>query len=297
VQRRSLLVLAIALIGILTIGLIAGTVNSTTVSESEEGDVQESAGEGEKSQPLDDSWGFWNPPGFLAVLYQPLLVLGIVGGIAYAAKARRPLLAVVLAGAVLLYLVFALNAEPDLAFSQQNNATAPVDNDTSGGGSGSESTEESPTSILWAVAPLLAVLLLVVGLAFASSSSEDEETSQAVPAEPESDTDAEEIANIAGRTATRIEESEKDTLENEVYQAWREMTGLLPVATPETTTPREFVDASTNAGIARSDAEELTELFEDVRYGGYTATEEMEARATNVLRSIEDTYETGSSAE
>ncbi|PSQ15665.1 hypothetical protein BRD00_13465 [Halobacteriales archaeon QS_8_69_26] len=100
------------------------------------------------------------------------------------------------------------------------------------------------------------------------------------------------VGRAAGRAADRIEESED--LENEVYRAWVEMTRHLDVEHPESSTPAEFARAATEAGMDEEDVEELTWLFEEVRYGGRTATEERESRAIEALRRIESTYAGGS---
>jgi hypothetical protein len=79
-------------------------------------------------------------------------------------------------------------------------------------------------------------------------------------------------------------------VENEVYLAWREMTGHLDVPRPETSTPAEFATAAEAVGMNDAHVEELTELFREVRYGGAAPTEDREQRALAALRDIESTY-------
>jgi hypothetical protein len=97
------------------------------------------------------------------------------------------------------------------------------------------------------------------------------------------------LGRVAGRAADRIEEGGTD-VENEVYRAWREMTRPLDVERPESSTPAEFATAATDAGVSRDDVDELTELFEQVRYGGYDPDAERESRAVDALRRIETQY-------
>jgi hypothetical protein len=68
------------------------------------------------------------------------------------------------------------------------------------------------------------------------------------------------------------------------------MTAQLDVEGPESTTPREFQAAAVEAGMGPEDVRELTHLFEDVRYGGYSPTADREQRALAVLRRIEEKY-------
>lgn len=96
------------------------------------------------------------------------------------------------------------------------------------------------------------------------------------------------VGRAAGRAADRIETS--DDIGNEVYRAWVEMTELLDVAAPESTTPGQFAAAAVEAGLDRGDVNELTRLFEDVRYGGRPVTPIEEHRAIAVLRRIESGY-------
>lgn len=103
---------------------------------------------------------------------------------------------------------------------------------------------------------------------------------------PEPDVAA--VGRAAGRAADRIE-ADVD-VENAVFRAWREMTGGLDVANPDSSTPAEFAAAAVDAGMDREDVAELTGLFEAVRYGGLDADADRERRAVAALRNIERTY-------
>lgn len=102
------------------------------------------------------------------------------------------------------------------------------------------------------------------------------------------DSAAEEIGAAAGKLADEIEDGASAS--NGVYDAWVEMTDILDIDDPETSTPQEFADAGLAAGIKRRDVEELTDLFEEVRYGTTIATQERETQALEALRRIERTY-------
>lgn len=96
------------------------------------------------------------------------------------------------------------------------------------------------------------------------------------------------VGRAAGRAANRIErDAEAD---NAVYHAWREMTQYLDVPHPNASTPDEFATAAIQAGMAREDVEELTRLFEAVRYGGVAPTVDRERRAIAAFRRIETEY-------
>ncbi|WP_241692902.1 DUF4129 domain-containing protein [Haloarcula limicola] len=97
-----------------------------------------------------------------------------------------------------------------------------------------------------------------------------------------------EVAAVAGHAADRIADDAPP--DNAVYQAWREMTDALDVPDPETSTPGEFQAAAVDAGMDSEDVAVLTDLFETVRYGDQTATEERERRAQQALRNVERTY-------
>jgi hypothetical protein len=99
--------------------------------------------------------------------------------------------------------------------------------------------------------------------------------------------DLEAVGEAAGAAADRIETQADVT--NEVYRAWAEMTRHLDIPHPDTTAPDEFAEAAVEAGMAAEDVETLTELFQDVRYGGADPDARAE-EAVAALRRIERTY-------
>lgn len=74
--------------------------------------------------------------------------------------------------------------------------------------------------------------------------------------------------------------------DNEVVRAWRSLAAVLPVSRPASSTPREFAAAATDAGVDDGDVEELTALFEAVRYGDRPADDERARRAVAALERI-----------
>jgi hypothetical protein len=173
---------------------------------------------------------------------------------------------------------------------------------SSGGGGGFGGNADAITQpdlpvvlfvVLGAVAAIVVVGYAMTGDDDATAADDDaagdEEADELAPER----TDVGEVGRIAGEAADRIEDTATDAFENEVYRAWAEMTRPLEVAHPGSSTPREFADAAAAAGMAREDVDRLTDLFDEVRYGGEPATEEREAEAVAILRRIEDAYASG----
>jgi hypothetical protein len=165
----------------------------------------------------------------------------------------------------------------------------------SSGGSGLSDAVGALTSSQLAAAVLLAALALAALGALltylVSGDDETEEESWTVPERdpaPDVEYDLDAIGDAAGRAADRLDAP--DDMTNEIYHAWLEMTRHLAVDRPRSSTPTEFADAAVDAGMAREDVRELTDLFELVRYGGEDPTPERVDRARDALRRIERTY-------
>lgn len=101
-------------------------------------------------------------------------------------------------------------------------------------------------------------------------------------------TDVSDLAAAAGAAADRLERHNAD-VNNEVYRAWWEMTRLLDVTNPGSSTPGEFAEAAIDLGISEDDIANLTRLFEEVRYGDRDP-EGREERAIEAFRNIEEEY-------
>lgn len=158
-----------------------------------------------------------------------------------------------------------------------------------GGGLGSGLQQPTPAPDVPPEFMLGFFALLFVGVAaavYVSSGSREVEPDAAE--ETVADADVEDIAAAAAEAAERLEERNAD-VDNEVYRAWWEMTQLLDVASPGTTTPGEFADAAVELGIDAAFVDPLTTLFEEVRYG-HADPESREDRALEVFRAIEDEY-------
>jgi hypothetical protein len=100
--------------------------------------------------------------------------------------------------------------------------------------------------------------------------------------------DVADLAAAAGEAAERLQEHDAD-VDNEVYRAWWEMTSLLNVPKPDSATPGEFAEAAIEAGLDESHVDDLTTLFEEVRYGRRDP-ESREERAIAVFQDIEAEY-------
>lgn len=143
----------------------------------------------------------------------------------------------------------------------------------------------TPTLLTGAVVVILLFALLASVLRFRDG--EDPSTPS------ELDHDAEEppvrtVGRVAGDAADDIEEDV--SLENAVYRAWAGMASALDVDHPETSTPAEFAEAARDAGLDPGDVDELTALFEEVRYGTAAPTPDRERQAVASLRRLERQY-------
>jgi hypothetical protein len=105
---------------------------------------------------------------------------------------------------------------------------------------------------------------------------------------PVTDPDVAAVARAAGRAADRI--AGDAAVDNEVFRAWAAMTDALDLESPETVTPAAFEAAAVDAGMTPDDVAELRRLFEEVRYGGQSPSDERERQAVSALRRIEDEY-------
>ncbi|PSQ43802.1 hypothetical protein BRD17_05490 [Halobacteriales archaeon SW_7_68_16] len=214
--------------------------------------------------------------GCLSVTPSPPVTVGVVAafllGIGIAIRRTDPRTVALSVGAVLPIVVLI----GGLLF-----AGCPADD----GGSGWEGGSLGPGSGsgTFSTPSTLIAVVLAAGLVIAVAALGLDDGEGNPPPEPTGGPDA--VADAAGRAVDRIEGGQAVT--NEVYRAWREMAASLAVDRAAATSPAEFADAAVGAGFDPAAVEELTALFESVRYGDAAATDERERRAIDALRRIE----------
>lgn len=177
------------------------------------------------------------------------------------------------------------SAGSSLSGNLTTNESGETGNATANGSTPVETTLD-PAQLEWLLPFLLAIgFLLVVTVA---AREWDEAETERPPSEPALEPSTVAIGREAGRAADRLEASAD--VDNEVYRAWAEMTAHVDLDGPETATPGEFAAAAVEAGMDRDHVEELTHLFEAVRYGSERPTADRESRAVAVLRRIQAAY-------
>ncbi|WP_224332627.1 DUF4129 domain-containing protein [Haloprofundus halobius] len=310
-QRETALRIGLAALAVCALALAAATLDSAVVSDdggsfglgtSDSGAIggdDEQApenpplgGEGDGNGPLLSFCVPW--------LTQWWVVPAIVGAfVAMNAVARYRTgsyllgLAFTVSFGSLVFILYVLltscaTSQSSFGFSTSdgtNNSSLLSGASGSSGLTGTGETFTTPSLLLLAV--LGFVLVGAVFLLFVST-GDDDELVDGADTDDDPTPDIAALGQAAGRAADRIE-ADADT-DNEVYRAWTEMTGLLDVDNPRTSTPEEFAAAAENAGMAHEDVRELTDLFEYVRYGDGAVTADREERAVAALRRIESTY-------
>lgn len=320
-NRRTFGVAVVAVCCVGAIVFAAGTLTQTTSSGAE---ADQAAPEADDSIDATDSPMDTNleggetrqkPPVQTERCEQsipPLLLLGLIGlvmgvtGFMYHRYNRMVALTSffvvgVLVATVVPFLV-TCPSQPVPA-DKQNGSPDVVENQTASGGGGDgtgggeqgEQRQQLPSVLLLLLGVVGVAMVVVAGVwvVRGGDGDEDEELVEAAAADEEVEepepANVEAVAAAAGRAADRIEE--QSAVDNEIYRAWVEMTGHLPVDHPETSTPREFERAASDAGFDAAAVGELTDLFESVRYGSEAATAEREERAVEALRRLEDQFE------
>lgn len=311
-DRDTVRPVALALLAVVAIGLAAATLDSAVVTDSSGGfgfgapDSEVGSETGAEPSfelgdsgnatgglpmnlpcyPVLDTW--WAIAAILgafglgaAVAYRRLGGLGVI---AYVGPVGIPLLFV---HAILTACSPPVGEIRESLFEQGNVSVLP-EGGSGAPGSGTGTTLTDPSVLL--MVGLGIALVAAVALLFVSSSGDDPDADEPVP-EPDPTADVAAVGRAAGDAADRIEST--TDVDNEVYRAWREMTDHLDVRNPESSTPSEFAAAAVEAGLDREDVSELTSLFEAVRYGGESPTEERERRAIEALRRIEREYAEG----
>jgi len=312
VKRDTLLAVVLALLAVVALGVAAATLDSAVSL----GGGGFGGGEGDAPSAGDESGDPGlspSPGGELSLATQPvcyeflreppalMLLSGVLLAIAAIAyrDTRSPLAAFAAAGAVglpvgLLWAALATcgtgstESEFDIGVAGLDEGILPEGAAGGGGAGGGEGAASAP-ELLFALVVVVALVASVGVLLLAGGDDEATRGSTAAvgddPEEPEADLAA--VGRTAGRAADRIEASDAD---NEVYRAWRDMTRVLDVDRPASSTPAEFAAAAVAAGVDEEPVEALTGAFERVRYGGEDATDDRERRAVEALRRIEERH-------
>lgn len=312
-DRERALPLALALLAVVSLAFAAATIDTAVVTDGATGAGGSDEGFGnERRQSGNLTWSS-APAGeegrtipfspCAPFLREPPVLVGagvlLVGLFAAAYRSTRSAFAstVVVGGVAIPFaLVWAAVAfcGPNPSAGSEDVTDEGIPNGSWGPVGGSGGVAETGRDALASPTLLLVLLTVVavgvVAVALAATGRDDGGDDEAVAApEPPEDDAAGEIGRVAGIAADRIDDEAVDPA-NEVYRAWREMTDSLDVASPETTTPREFQRAAVDAGMADDDVDALTSLFEAVRYGDREATDATERRAVETLRRIESSY-------
>lgn len=292
----------IAGLAVLAVAFAAATLNSTVTPESSApgGSAgSDEGGSGGLSPPPQSE----SPPGetvtlpYLSELLTVLAAIVLLALIVYVIRYRRDTLGLVLGSIALVGLLFVVGqflswpivSPPDPPAMEPGSGPFSGGDGGGGGDAGSDTIQPSPPSVL----VLLAFGLVLLGGLVAALGSTDDDSDDSLTDTGDDPTTAAAVGRAAGRAADRLKQA--GSVDNEVYRAWREMTDLLDVEDPATSTPREFAGAAVEAGLDREDVDELTRLFEDVRYGDLQPTADHEQRAATVFRRIEDQYTEGDS--
>jgi hypothetical protein len=277
---------AVAALAVLAVAFAAATLGSTVAPEPQ--GLGGGAADGSGSAPAGGAPPAEEPPLGSPVpsdVVTAIVLVALLAVLAYALRNRRVAVRALLVGAVAAaFLVVLADLLPTpgrlpepTAIGAGNGSAPPL--------GGSASAPVTPSSVLALVGLAVALVAVLVLLGRSGGGDENERVGGVGTGDGD---DAAAVGRAAGRAADRIEA--EASAENEVYRAWREMTGLLDVESPETSTAGEFAGAAVEAGLGREDVAELTRLFEDVRYGDRDPSTEYERRAVAVFRRIEDRY-------
>lgn len=282
----------IAVLAIFAVAVAATTIESMVIPESSgpqgpDGNV--GGGDGGLAPPPQN---VTSPGESLQIpfLTEILTILGVLVALAvlvYLYKYWRTAftaligIAIVIVVLYVIFRIFGFPGEPALPPNMEPGNWSLIGDS----GGGSEATEQPSLLSLLIILALLATLFGTI-IAYLKSSSTDDETSPDDSQQQDIDTAA--VGEAAGRAADRLEQ--ETDIDNEVYRAWGEMTELLDMPNPETSTPGDFATVAVEAGMGEDDVRELTRLFEDVRYGNVEPSAEREERAIEIFRRIEARY-------
>ena len=288
---------AIAALAIVAVAVVAATIESTLVPEGG-GSAGSSGGDTPSDNGILSSRNATAPSESLQIpfLTEITIVLGVLAVLAlvgYLYAYRRTALKILVpfvVGIGVLYVLFSGAGVPSGSPMESpprlgNGSPLESGGDGGGNGGGRSAPVEQPSLPSLLLLLVLAAALFGTVLAYLRTASDGDDRAQTDESEG---VDAAAMGEAAGRAADRLEQDE--TADNEVYRAWQEMTALLDIPNPETSTPGDFETAAVEAGMGQDDVRELTRLFEDVRYGDADPSPVRERRAIDVFRRIETRY-------
>lgn len=298
-QRSRVVAALLAILAVAAIGVAAATLGETGGGTGGFGTGDtEGAGAGTSPFAIDlsaDDPVDGSPPGWLVEWVGRLVLLAMLAGSAYAllqfyrSHGFRGIATVTAAGVALLLVLFALfdavggSDGPSRPGGAANETSLVPSGGVPGGGDAAVPAAEPPTVL----AILFVLALAGAGLVLVRATGDDEFSPEPERL-PDDGGDVDAVGRVAGEAADRI--ARGAIADNEVHRAWRAMTEHLDVANPQASTPGEFADAAVDAGMAETDVERLTDLFEAVRYGDAAPTDRRERAAVEALRNIEAEY-------
>jgi hypothetical protein len=280
----------VAALVVVAVAVAAASLDTTVVPErgGAEGPVSgNGSGQGGLLPPPPETTPVAGEPFRVPFVGEILTVLAAIAAVGFVAEAvvyRRGALSIIAAVAVLLALLLLLFQF--LSAPETPQAMGPGEGvlfGEGGGGGEAETTQPGrppPALVLVVGVGVAGVVREVVGIGGGDADDDGGDGGDSASTAA--------VGRAAGRAAHRLE-AETD-VDNEVYRTWREMTELLDVDDPESSTPGEFATAAVEAGLGREDVDELTRLFEEVRYGGAAPSDDHERRAAAVFRRIEARY-------
>lgn len=315
-DRDTAITLSVGLLAIVALGAAAATLDTAVTVGGGDGGSGFGSGTADDGSTTGSGSGPLVPGGFTGeigpicypVLQEPFVIAAIalvfVGIFAYIYRdSGDPFPAFVVCGVIaipvgIVWTLLAFCGDPLSSDSSEEDAGTgfPIEsgptNETrfpllGGGGSGEASGTaiSAPTVVVFL---LLGVALLGAVAVVLASRGDDEKGIDRPGSASASSPDVAAVARAAGEAADRI--AADAAADNEVFRAWATMTEALDLESPDTTTPAAFERAAVEAGMDPDDVAELRDLFEEVRYGGRTATEDREQRAIAALRRVESTY-------
>ncbi|MYL16828.1 DUF4129 domain-containing protein [Halorubrum terrestre] len=309
-KRDALVAVAVALLALVALGVAAATLNTAVDTGSggfgggggdapsvgsDTGDPGVLSPSGEASEFSASGLCFpflREPPAVLALLAGLTLMAGITYRDTASPFASVAVAAVMGAPIGVLFWVLStcrsVAQSISISLGTGGNGTGLLPGGAAGGGFGSGEGAASAPQILFALVVVAAVIASVAALLLAGGDDGAGGDAGGRPEEADEEPPAlDAIGRTAGEAADRIESSDAD---NEVYRAWRDMTDVLDVERPASSTPAEFATAAVDAGVDEEPVTALTEVFERVRYGGEDATDDRERRAVEALRRIEERH-------